>query len=67
MTASTVNTEKHSVTTRALAGFCHSCKVCVYANRRPESGFGRLMEWPRAWCPAWSAHTKIYGLKDLSA
>ena len=53
--------------TKALADICHNCGVCVYANRRPESTFGRLMEWHRDWCPAWAAHTKVYGLKDLSA
>jgi hypothetical protein len=26
-----------------------------------------LMTWHRTWCPAWAAHTKVYGLKDLSA
>jgi len=59
--------EKFGVTTRALAGFCHNCGVCAYANKKPESSFGRLMEWHRDWCPAWAAHTKVYGLKDLSA
>lgn len=68
----TVNTgsehnKEFGITTRALAGFCHNCSICAYANREPESGFGRLMEWHRTWCPAWAAHTKVYGLKDLSA
>jgi len=67
MSTYTANSEKYGVTTRALAGFCHSCSVCPYANRRPESNFGRVMEWHRGWCPAWAAHTKVHGLKDLSA
>jgi hypothetical protein len=67
MTVSTVNKEKFGLTTRALAGFCYNCSVCVYANRRPESTFGRVMEWHRSWCPAWAAHTKVHGLNDLSA
>ena len=63
----TTGREKISGRTRALAGVCHNCGVCTYANRKPESDFGRLMEWHRGWCPAWAAHTKVYGLKDLSA
>jgi hypothetical protein len=62
-----VRTEDFGLVTRSLAGFCHSCGVCVYANRDPESALGRVMEWHRGWCPAWAAHTKVYGLKDLSA
>jgi len=61
------NRNDFATVTRALAGFCHNCRVCTYANRKPESAFGRLMEWHRDWCPAWAAHTKVYGLKDLSA
>lgn len=53
--------------TRALAGLCHNCGICPYANRKPDSPFGRLMRWHRNWCPAWAAHTKVYGLKDLSS
>jgi hypothetical protein len=55
------------VATRALAGLCHNCGICPYANRKPDSPFGRLMRWHRTWCPAWAAHTKVYGLKDLSS
>ena len=51
--------------TRMLAGLCRRCGICPYANRQPDSNFGRLMEWHRTWCPAWAAHTKVYGMKDL--
>jgi len=60
-------TEQFGTTTRLLAGVCHNCGICAYANRKPDSSFGSLMTWHRTWCPAWAAHTKIYGLKDLSA
>ena len=49
-----------------LAGICHICKVCPYAAKRPNSSFERLMRWHRNWCPAWAAHTKVYGEKSLS-
>jgi len=53
-------------TTRALAGFCHWCRICETADRRPQSLFGRLMRWHRTWCPAWAAHTRVYGRKPLT-
>ena len=59
--------EQFGRTTRALAGICHRCGICAYANRKPDSGFERLMRWHRTWCPAWAAHTRVYGLKDLAA
>ncbi len=58
--------EQFGMSTRAWAGLCHNCGICAYANRKPESGFGRLMAWHRTWCPGWASHTKVYGLKDLS-
>jgi hypothetical protein len=67
ITTGTENRTEFGMTTKLLAGLCHQCGVCPYANRKPESRFGRLMEWHRTWCPAWAAHTKVYGLKDLSA
>ena len=51
--------------TRLLAGFCHKCNICPSAEQKPESAFGRLMRWHRQWCPAWAAHTQIYGEKNL--
>lgn len=58
--------EQFGITTRILAGACHKCEICPYADRKPDSAFGRLMRWHRTWCPAWSAHTKVYGRKPLS-
>ena len=58
--------EHFGVVTRALAGLCHKCGICTYANRKPDAAFGRLMRWHRGWCPAWAAHTRVYGPKDLS-
>jgi hypothetical protein len=54
------------IITRSLAGFCHHCGICSYANRKPNSAFEKVMRWHRTWCPAWAAHSKVYGVKDLS-
>jgi hypothetical protein len=56
---------KHNLGSRALAGFCHQCGICPFAARRPDSTFERVMRWHRTWCPAWKAHTRVYGLKRL--
>jgi len=58
--------EQFGISTKFLAGICHRCEICPYANRKPDSSFGKLMRWHRKWCPAWAAHTKVYGLKPLS-
>jgi len=58
--------EEFGYTTRILAGICHKCEICPYADRRPDSALGRFMRWHRAWCPAWAAHTRVYGRKPLS-
>jgi hypothetical protein len=63
---STQAVERHGQGTRMLASVCHNCGICPFANRKPQSLFGRLMHWHRSWCPAWSAHTKVYGRKALS-
>ena len=52
--------------TRSLAGLCHHCGICPFAARRPESTFEKLMRWHRTWCPAWKAHTRVYGEKPLA-
>ena len=52
--------------TLALAHVCHGCGICARADRKPQSAFGRLMRWHRGWCPAWAAHTLVYGRKNLS-
>ncbi len=54
------------ITTRALARFCHGCGICPYAARRPGTPFEKVMRWHRTWCPAWAAHTKVYGAKALT-
>ena len=58
--------EQSGIVTRALAGVCHKCGVCAYADRKPRSIFGRIMRWHRKWCPAFAAHTRVYGRKPLS-
>lgn len=55
----------HSLATRALAGLCHQCGICPFAGRRPDSTLEKVMRWHRTWCPAWKAHTKVYGEKAL--
>ena len=54
------------VMTRALASLCHRCGICASAARRPGSPFGKTMRWHRSWCPAWKAHSKVYGEKQLT-
>ena len=63
---SSVDNGQHGRTTRALAYVCHHCGVCPHAARRPGTPFERLMRWHRTWCPAWSAHTTVYGVKPLA-
>jgi len=59
-------TARFSAQTRFLADVCHNCGICPYADKKPDSPFGRLMRWHRTWCPAWAAHTKVFGRKPLS-
>ena len=54
------------MTTRALAGVCHHCGICASAAKTPGSVFEKTMRWHRTWCPAWKAHTKVYGEKALA-
>ena len=58
--------EAFGATTRALAALCHRCGICFAASRKPDSGFDKVMRWHRTWCPAWNAHTKVYGEKPLA-
>lgn len=58
--------EQFGLTTRMLAGLCHGCGICTHANKSPNSAFEKLMRWHRTWCPAWAAHTHVYGEKSLS-
>jgi hypothetical protein len=57
---------QYGIGTQILASTCHKCQVCPYADRKPDSSFGKLMRWHRTWCPAWAAHSKVYGQKPLS-
>jgi hypothetical protein len=68
-----MNKESHSekrgqvgVAARILADVCHSCGICPYADKKPQSSLGKIMRWHRTWCPAWAAHAKVYGRKPLS-
>jgi len=36
-------TKQFGTVTRSLAGLCHTCNICPYADRKPHSAFGRLM------------------------
>ena len=57
----------HGPVTLALANVCHGCGICARAERKPQSAFGRLMRWHRNWCPAWAAHSKVYGPKTFAS
>ncbi len=58
--------EQFGMTTQVLAGICHQCEICPYADKKPSSAFAGFMRWHRTWCPAWATHTKVYGRKPLS-
>jgi len=58
--------EQFGLATRAWAGLCHNCGICRFANKKPDSSFGKVMHWHRTWCPGWNSHTKVYGVKSLS-
>jgi hypothetical protein len=60
------NSNEYGFYTSRLGGMCNSCRICPFADRRPDSSFGRFMRWHRTWCPAYKEHKKIYGEKDLS-
>ena len=49
------------IVTRTLAGHCHNCKICAYADRKPDTAFSKLIHWHHGWCPARAAHTRVYG------
>ena len=59
--------DQFGIVTKSLAGLCHHCGICSYAHKRQGSTFEKVMRWHRTWCPAWAAHTKVYGVKKLSA
>ena len=58
--------QQFGMSTRALAGLCHHCGLCAFAARKPGSPFEKTMRWHRTWCPAWKAHTSVYGVKPLN-
>lgn len=66
-TTESVEREKgqFGIGTRILAGVCHRCAICPYAETKQGSAFSSVMRWHRKWCPAWAAHTKVYGVKSL--
>lgn len=64
-TTQATDDRKHNLPTRALAGFCHQCGICPFAARRPDSTLEKAMRWHRTWCPAWKAHSSVYGEKRL--
>jgi hypothetical protein len=66
MTDSVQKKDQSGIATNILASVCHNCGICTYANRKPNSAFEKLMRWRHKWCPAWAAHIKIYGVKQLS-
>ncbi len=59
--------EQFGIITRSWAGLCHHCMICAYAHKKQGSSFEKLMRWHRTWCPGWAGHSKVYGVKDLSA
>jgi hypothetical protein len=59
--------EQFGIITRSWAGLCHHCGICAYAHKKKGSSFEKLMRWHRTWCPGWAGHTKVYGVKNLSA
>jgi hypothetical protein len=58
--------KQYGLVTRGLANMCHKCPICPHADKKPNSSFGKIMRWHRTWCPAYIAHIKIYGEKNLS-
>jgi hypothetical protein len=58
--------QQFGLATRAWAGLCHSCGICSYAAKRPDTPFEKVMRWHRTWCPGWKSHTKVYGEKQLT-
>ena len=68
MRTSTVEEDgpQFGLATRALAGLCRRCGICPYAVRRPDSVLDKVMRWHRTWCPAWKAHTRVFGEKQLT-
>ena len=63
---STQKSEQYDLGTKVWSTICHNCGVCKFANKKPKSTFGKVMDWHRTWCPGWAANTKVYGLKPLS-
>ena len=65
-TESTQKKEDFGIGTMALANVCNNCGICAFANKKPKSGFAKLMAWHRNWCPARLAHNKVYGKKRFT-
>ncbi|MFC1734578.1 hypothetical protein ACFL1X_00570 [Candidatus Hydrogenedentota bacterium] len=41
-----------------MKSHCASCKVCQYAQKKPETFIGRIWRWHSKWCPMWKAYQK---------
>ncbi len=50
----------HSWLTKLMATRCEHCPMCQYARKKPETWFGKFMNWHGTWCPFWKAHEKVY-------
>lgn len=47
--------------TRFMAARCEHCILCKYAREKPDTWFGKFMQWHGTWCPFWKAREKVYG------
>ncbi len=50
--------------TKILGNHCNNCPFCNYARKKPDTAFGKIMDWHGNWCPAWKAQKSIYGDKQ---
>jgi len=66
VSAESSNREEFGFLTRAMADRCHDCTLCSRSRTKPDTAFGRLMEWHRGWCPAWAARVRVYGDEDIA-
>ncbi len=43
---------------------CASCKICNYAQNKPDSIIGKGWRWHSKWCPSWKAYQKELAEKE---